>query len=332
MTILYEQFLGSSPGILLELVDDSKSPYRVRTADGFEFIISADDFRRFYRQCGSPVPDMWRPFVTDRKRGLVDANKAANAVNALEPFEKIFLNFTRAREFVREFLKVYRVKGTVQDEDVKELIEKYSKSRINPEDIKSEIHRLCSLDSGALDLLADEYFLNLYTSVGQIGRPDIKSPETTLESKAGKRKPKSSQVENTARARSSMKNVDMKVEGDILTVTIDLAKEFGPSKSGKTIIIASTEGNKSVPGKDHKIGLNVYKYVQSKPKRGNRDSFKNVETNVTGSILTVKIDLSKEFGPSKSGKTIIVASTEGNQLIYGRNELIGLNVYRKVES
>ncbi len=57
-----------------------------------------------------------------------------------------------------------------------------------------------------------------------------------------------------------MKNVEMKLDGDILTIKVDLTKEFGPSASGKTIIIASTEGNISVPDKDEvKIGLNVYK-------------------------------------------------------------------------
>ncbi len=56
-----------------------------------------------------------------------------------------------------------------------------------------------------------------------------------------------------------MKNVDMKVEGDILTIRVDLSKQFGPSASGKTIIIASTEGNVTVPDRDEKIGLNVYK-------------------------------------------------------------------------
>ena len=40
-----------------------------------------------------------------------------------------------------------------------------------------------------------------------------------------------------------MKNVEMSLEGNILTIKVDLAKEFGPSASGKTIIIASTEGN-----------------------------------------------------------------------------------------
>ena len=30
-----------------------------------------------------------------------------------------------------------------------------------------------------------------------------------------------------------MKNVEMKVEGNILTIKVDLTKEFGPSSSGK---------------------------------------------------------------------------------------------------
>ncbi len=57
-----------------------------------------------------------------------------------------------------------------------------------------------------------------------------------------------------------MKNVEMKVDGTILTITVDLSQEFGPSSSGKTIIIATTEGNVSVPGaEDKKVGLNVYR-------------------------------------------------------------------------
>lgn len=57
-----------------------------------------------------------------------------------------------------------------------------------------------------------------------------------------------------------MKNVEMKIDGNILTIVVDLTKDFGPSSSGKTIIIASTEGNASVPGHEAiKAGLNVYK-------------------------------------------------------------------------
>ncbi len=56
-----------------------------------------------------------------------------------------------------------------------------------------------------------------------------------------------------------MKNVQMSVEGNILTIKVDLSKEFGPSSSGKTIIVASTEGSITVPDRQEKIGLNVYK-------------------------------------------------------------------------
>ena len=56
---------------------------------------------------------------------------------------------------------------------------------------------------------------------------------------------------------------------------------------------------------------------------------KNVELSVNGKILTITVDLTKEFGPSSSGKTIIIASTEGNIPLPGRAEVVGLNVYRK---
>jgi hypothetical protein len=57
-----------------------------------------------------------------------------------------------------------------------------------------------------------------------------------------------------------MKNIEIKVDGDKLMLIVDLSQEFGPSASGKSITIASTEGNISVPGYEEvKIGLNVYK-------------------------------------------------------------------------
>jgi len=57
-----------------------------------------------------------------------------------------------------------------------------------------------------------------------------------------------------------MKNCEMKLNGNILTITVDISKEFGVSSSKKSIIIASTEGNVSIPDKeDIKIGLNVYR-------------------------------------------------------------------------
>jgi hypothetical protein len=56
------------------------------------------------------------------------------------------------------------------------------------------------------------------------------------------------------------KNCEFTVEGNILTIKVDLSQDFGKSSSGKTNIIATTEGNISIPGKEEvKIGLNIYK-------------------------------------------------------------------------
>lgn len=56
-----------------------------------------------------------------------------------------------------------------------------------------------------------------------------------------------------------MKNIDMNIEGNILTIKIDLTKDFGPSSTGKSITIATTEGNYAIPGREEKVGVNVYK-------------------------------------------------------------------------
>jgi hypothetical protein len=56
-----------------------------------------------------------------------------------------------------------------------------------------------------------------------------------------------------------MKNVSFTVKGDKLHIEVDLSKDFGLSGSGKSIIVASTEGNQPIGKDDIKIGLNVYK-------------------------------------------------------------------------
>lgn len=53
------------------------------------------------------------------------------------------------------------------------------------------------------------------------------------------------------------------------------------------------------------------------------------EINERG-IMTVTIDLNVRLGASKSGKTTIIATSEGNQKIEGGGDaVIGLNVYTK---
>jgi len=57
-----------------------------------------------------------------------------------------------------------------------------------------------------------------------------------------------------------VKNIEMNVEGDKLIIIVDLNQEFGLSSRGKSITIASTEGNVAIPNREEiKIGLNVYK-------------------------------------------------------------------------
>jgi hypothetical protein len=56
-----------------------------------------------------------------------------------------------------------------------------------------------------------------------------------------------------------MRNVTTKVNGNTLTITCDLGAEKSPSASGKTLIVASTEGNKPVQqGSPFILGLNLY--------------------------------------------------------------------------
>lgn len=57
-----------------------------------------------------------------------------------------------------------------------------------------------------------------------------------------------------------MQNCEMTVNGDILTIKVDLSKEQGPSSSGKSIVIATSSGNQPIASKHGaKIGLNIYK-------------------------------------------------------------------------
>lgn len=55
---------------------------------------------------------------------------------------------------------------------------------------------------------------------------------------------------------------------------------------------------------------------------------KNVKLTRKGDVLTIEVDLSKDFGRSASGKSEIIASTEGNHAL-GDGIFVGVNVYRK---
>ena len=58
-----------------------------------------------------------------------------------------------------------------------------------------------------------------------------------------------------------MQNIKTEVKGNILTIKVKLDAKTKPSASGKTLIIASSKGNKQIDGTDGVImGLNIYKF------------------------------------------------------------------------
>lgn len=54
-------------------------------------------------------------------------------------------------------------------------------------------------------------------------------------------------------------NIKGSLDGDKLTLVIDLKQTLRNAKSGKNVLVATTGGNMGIPGTSVKIGLNAYK-------------------------------------------------------------------------
>lgn len=59
-----------------------------------------------------------------------------------------------------------------------------------------------------------------------------------------------------------------------------------------------------------------------------KNAKENVKTSIQESILTVSINITKDFGPSKSGKSNMIATT-GGFLDLGDGVSLNLNLVRK---
>jgi hypothetical protein len=55
------------------------------------------------------------------------------------------------------------------------------------------------------------------------------------------------------------RNVSIEMQGDILVIRCDTNAASVESKSGKSEVVGSTNGNVAVPGTDLKLGLNLYR-------------------------------------------------------------------------
>lgn len=64
---------------------------------------------------------------------------------------------------------------------------------------------------------------------------------------------------------------------------------------------------------------------------GKQEAGENMGVEISkDGILTIMVDLKKEFGRSASGKTTIIASSKGNVALAGAGgAIVGLNVYKK---
>ncbi len=62
-----------------------------------------------------------------------------------------------------------------------------------------------------------------------------------------------------------MHNVKIERQGHMLVLTIDTRAHGRPSVTGKSDIVASTEGNVEVPGTNMKLGLNIFRPREAVP-------------------------------------------------------------------
>ena len=326
MSQLFEQFLGSDPGLIVELVESTSSPYMVKTSEGFEFLISSEDFNNFYRPLGDKTPLRFTNLITETESGFINTNVILPIMEVIRHFELAFHDYTRARSYLRWSAKNVAERPNDFVERARKKIDREARS---PHLVSNEdLIRVARLDKKSISLLMGDTFAEILWPVGKPSGPENSAPGIEPAAPAEKqRKPRTEKPAKVSVPR--MKNVDFSVDQDILTITVDLTKDFGPSKSGRNNIVATTEGNKTIPGRDERIGMTIYREIEPKQiKRGAKDSFKNLMMKVTDDILTISVNLTQEVGPSKSGKNIIISSSGGNQLVFSRQEKIGLNVYR----
>lgn len=124
-------------------------------------------------------------------------------------------------------------------------------------------------------------------------------------------------------------NIEWEIKNKMLILKIDITKELGKSKSEKTTIVANTHGARLLKGTDLKLNAFGYKYPEEKKvKAAKQREMQNIEDSVEGNIITLKIDTTKDYGTSASGKNIIVATSRGNKKVDPTQIFVGVNLYK----
>jgi len=130
-----------------------------------------------------------------------------------------------------------------------------------------------------------------------------------------------------------MDNLEVTMNENELELSFDNTMEFGLSKTGKTIIVATSRGGHRINGTDLNFTFSAYKYPDSKATTNYKSKKKqkdvqNIAISIAVDITTMTIDMSKDFGTSASGKSVIIASSRGNKRLESTNIYYGLNIYK----
>jgi hypothetical protein len=63
----------------------------------------------------------------------------------------------------------------------------------------------------------------------------------------------------TSETKNVGRNVLVQTKGRTLLIMVDMEADGTVSKSGKSMVVATTNGNVDIPGSDLKLGLNIYR-------------------------------------------------------------------------
>jgi hypothetical protein len=127
----------------------------------------------------------------------------------------------------------------------------------------------------------------------------------------------------------------IEMDGTVAEFRIDLTGNYGTTGKGFRQI-ASSLGNKGVPGvgRGLMVGLNCYNRDAARDFKAsdfptdwaNEYFGRNVTARIDSGVLILRVDTGADFGETKLGKSISVASSGGNQMLPLGIEL-GINVY-----
>lgn len=131
-------------------------------------------------------------------------------------------------------------------------------------------------------------------------------------------------------------NVIMDVDGDMVSLVMDLTADHGPTSTGKNRRVATTSGNTSILA-GLKLGVNLYDPIPAResvpmsmlPDQPDTPIGSNLVLSVDGGVATITFDSGQDLGPTTSGKGRRVAMTGGNITIAGGLKL-GINCYDPV--